>query len=146
MGHKQSGISKGLSLGVVALLALMVLWATQPLAENRDNELQNIILRQIEAFANGDQDEAWAHASEGIKRRFGSPQAFLDMVRQAYPAVHGATAIQFEERVPHKDFEVQVVKLRGPDGKRWVAYYSMVLVEGVWKIMGVRLQEAEIGV
>lgn len=35
-------------------------------------------------------------------------------------------------------FEIQAVKLRGPDGKRWQAYYRMVLIEGDWKIAGVQ--------
>jgi hypothetical protein len=146
MGRKYTGISKGGIASLGAMLALVVLWTTQPLADDKDAEIRNTILRQIEAFANNDQEEAWAHASEGIKRRFGSSQVFFDMVREAYPAVHSATAIEFDERVPHEDFEIQVVKLQGPDGKRWDAYYRMILVEDGWKIAGVRLQEADIGI
>ncbi|MBS3805324.1 MAG: DUF4864 domain-containing protein [Oleiphilaceae bacterium] len=144
MGHKNIGISKAGSL--ITTLAVVMLWTIQPLAGDKDDEIQDTILRQIEAFANGDQEEAWAYASEGVKRRFGSSQVFLDMVREAYPAVHSATAIEFDERVPHKDFEIQVVRLQDPEGQRWDAHYRMVLVEGAWKIAGVQLQEAETGI
>ncbi|KPP96777.1 DUF4864 domain-containing protein [Marinobacter sp. HL-58] len=146
MGHKYIGISRRNIVILVACLALVALWTTQPLAADKDAEIRDTILRQIEAFANDDQEEAWAHASDGIKRRFGSSQVFIDMVRQAYPAVHSATAIEFDRRVPHRDFEIQVVKLQGPEGKRWDAYYRMVQVEGAWKIAGVRLQEADMGI
>ncbi|PTB92451.1 DUF4864 domain-containing protein, partial [Marinobacter sp. Z-F4-2] len=43
-------------------------------------------------------------------------------------------------------FEIQVVRLQGPEAKRWDAYYRMVLTEGVWKVAGVRLQPAELGI
>lgn len=131
---------------LLAAMALFVLWSSQPLAGDKDEEIRDTILRQIEAFANDDQEQAWAHASEGIKRRFGSSQVFIDMVREAYPAVHSATAIEFTERVPHGSFEIQVVKLQGPEGKRWDAYYRMVMTDGAWKIAGVRLEPAELGI
>lgn len=131
-------------LVVLVLLALIV--AARPVAADKDADIRDAILMQIEAFANDDQEQAWAYASEGIKRRFGSSEVFVDMVRQAYPAVHSATAIEFTERVPHGAFEIQVVRLQGPDGKRWDAYYRMVLSEGIWKIAGVQLQPAELGI
>lgn len=146
MGHKRSNLVKGGVAGLAASLALVMIWSSQPLADNRDAEIQHTIIRQIEAFANNDQEQAWAHASDGIKRRFGSSQVFFDMVREAYPAVHSATAIEFTERVPHSTFEIQVVKLQGPEGKRWDAYYRMVMTEGAWKIAGVRLEPAELGI
>jgi len=146
MSHNRLGISKRVTAILLASMALVILWSSQPLAGDTDDEIQDTILRQIEAFANDDREQAWAHASDGIKRRFGSSQVFIDMVREAYPAVHGATAIEFSERVPHGTFEIQVVKLQGPEGKRWDAYYRMVMTEGAWKIAGVRLEPAELGI
>lgn len=144
MGH--IGIGKSSVAILFATIGLVAFWSSGPLAGDKDDEIQDTILRQIEAFANNDQEQAWAHASEGIKRRFGSSQVFFDMVREAYPAVHSATAIEFTRRVPHNDFEIQVVKLQGPEGKRWDAYYRMVQNEGAWKIAGVRLEPAETGI
>jgi len=148
MARHSNTVGKWLFPVLLAITAFAVAWSLQSVADNRDSgaEIRDTILRQIEAFANNDQEQAWAHASEGIKRRFGSSQVFFDMVREAYPAVHGATAIEFTERVPHSDFEIQVVRLKGPEGKRWDAYYRMVLTEGVWKIAGVRLHPAELGI
>lgn len=128
---------------------LAVIWASQPLAngEDKDQQIQEIILSQIEAFANNDREEAWSHASEGVKRRFGSSEVFMAMVREAYPPVHSARAIEFTQRVPHGTFEIQVVRLQGPEGKRWDAYYRMERAEeGAWKVAGVRLDEADMGI
>ncbi|MCL7942723.1 DUF4864 domain-containing protein [Marinobacter sp. ATCH36] len=146
MGHTRTSVGRKSVVILLAILAVVLLWSSHPLAGDKDEEIQDTILRQIEAFANDDEEQAWAYASEGIKRRFGSSGVFFDMVRQAYPAVHSATAIEFLERVPHSDFDIQVVKLQGPDGKRWDAYYRMVQMDGNWKIAGVRLQEADIGI
>ncbi|MBW0148110.1 DUF4864 domain-containing protein [Marinobacter arenosus] len=132
---------------IAVLLALLAAATSVSLqAEDKDAAIRNTILLQIEAFANDDDEAAWTIASDGIKRRFGSSDVFLSMVREAYPAVHRASAIEFAERVPHGPFEIQVVRLEGPEGKRWDAYYRMVLIDGEWKVAGVRVKPAELGI
>ena len=130
------------------VLAIVLVVATSSVlqAEDKDTAIRNAILSQIEAFANDDGEAAWTIASDGIKQRFGSSDAFLSMVKQAYPAVHRASAIEFAERVPHGSFEIQVVRLLGPEGKRWDAFYRMISIDGEWKIAGVRVQPAELGI
>jgi len=160
MKHQFTSAAKSVVLFVIMSLGLTLVWASQSFAsaddkkaEVRDTvqaqdtvQIQDSILRQIEAFANNDGEQAWAYASDGVKRRFGSSQVFVDMVREAYPAVHSATQIEFTESVPHGMFHIQAVKLKGPEGKSWDAYYRMVQVEDAWKIAGVRLQPAAIGI
>jgi len=154
MGQQLTCTTKSVVLFLIISLGFALVWASQSFANDNDEEagiqdtiqIQDSILRQIEAFANNDGEQAWAYASEGIKRRFGSSQVFVEMVREAYPAVHSATQIEFTESVPHGIFHIQVVKLKGPEGKSWDAYYRMVQVEDVWKIAGVRLQPADIGI
>jgi len=166
MGQQFTSTTKSIVLFLIVSLGFAFVWASQSFASDTDEEvgvqntvqiqdalqsqdaleIQDSILRQIEAFANNDGEQAWAYASEGIKRRFGSSQVFVDMVREAYPAVHSVTQIEFTESVAHGVFHIQVVKPKGPDGKSWDAYYRMVQVEDVWKIAGVRLQPADIGI
>lgn len=100
MGHQHIVSGKWLIPVLLAFIGFAVLGSPQSVASDKDAEIRDTILRQIEAFANNDEEQAWAHASEGIKRRFGSSQVFVDMVREAYPAVHNATAIEFTQRVP----------------------------------------------
>ncbi|MGO1500954.1 MAG: DUF4864 domain-containing protein [Marinobacter sp.] len=148
MGQSHISTSKGVVLLLLIILGFAIIWSSQPLASNNDREaeIRDTILRQIEAFANNDKEQAWAFASEGIKRRFGSSQVFLDMVREAYPAVHSATEIEFTESAHRGVFHIQGVKFKGPQGKLWDAYYRMVQAEGVWKIAGVSLQPADMGI
>lgn len=129
---------------MVAGLTLFV--AVSPRAGDTDDAIRDVILTQIEAFANDDEAGAWEHASTGIQRRFGSPEMFLQMVRLVYPQVHRASAIRFRERVPHGSFDIQVVRLQGPEGRLWDAYYRMVQVDSRWKVGGVRLQPADMGI
>ncbi|MGC8119637.1 DUF4864 domain-containing protein [Marinobacter sp. VGCF2001] len=148
MNHSFKNMGRWVML-LVAVGAVAV-WSSQTAADDRDRNIdtaiRNTILLQIEAFANNDGEQAWAHASEGVKQRFGSSDVFLSMVRQAYPAVHRARTIEFTERVPHGSFEIQTVKLQGPEGKRWDAYYRMVPSAEDWKIAGVRLHPADTGI
>lgn len=110
--------------------------------EDTDAAIRDTILSQIEAFANDDREAAWSFASEGIKQQSGSVDTFYDMVKLSYAPVHQASAIEFLERIPHPGFQIQVVRLQGPDGKRWIATYRMVKNGDDWKIGGVGLREA----
>jgi len=133
-------------LSLLLIAAMMTFVPASPRAGTEGSAIRETILLQIEAFANDDDEAAWRVASDGVKRRFGSSDVFLEMVKHAYPAVHRASAIEFVRRVPHGDFEIQVVRLKGPDGKLWDAYYRMVLVDDQWKIGGVQMQPADLGI
>ncbi|WP_336367833.1 DUF4864 domain-containing protein [Marinobacter sp. C2H3] len=130
------------------MLGLSLVYGYQPRADESGatEGIHEAILSQIEAFANDDRATAWSYAADGVKQRFGSPDVFVRMVALAYPAVHHATAIEFRQRVPHGSYDVQVVRLRGPDGKMWDAYYQMVNGEQGWKIAGVGLKPADPGI
>lgn len=129
-----------------ALLLVLAVPAPPAAAEDRDQAIRDTILGQILAFANDDQDTAWDYASDRIKRYFRDSDTFMAMVRERYPAVYGATNIEFSRRVPHGSFEIQVVRLKGPEGQVWDAYYRMVQNDETWKIGGVRLQPADMGI
>ncbi|MGO1463077.1 MAG: DUF4864 domain-containing protein [Marinobacter sp.] len=48
--------------------------------------------------------------------------------------------------LPHGSFQIQVVKLKGPQDECWKVYYRMVRAEDAWKIAGVRMQPGETGI
>ena len=82
------------------LVVLVIAVPGVPSAGEQDEAIEQTILRQIEAFANDDQEAAWTFASDGIKRRFGDASVFFSMVREAYPAVHRASTIEFVSWFP----------------------------------------------
>ncbi len=143
--HKRQRARVGLPV-LLVLTGLLAVISVSPLADEADDAIQDVILTQIEAFANDDELAAWEQASEGIQRRFRSPETFLRMVRLVYPPVHRATAIRFRQRVPHDHFDIQVVRLQGPEGRLWDAYYRVVPVEQGWKVGGVRLLPVDMGI
>lgn len=129
-------------LAVVALLLALALTTMPVVSDETDDAIQDIILSQIEAFANDDKDAAWDYASEGIKRQSGSVDTFYNMVKLSYRPVYEASSLEFRERIPHTGFQIQVVRLVGPEGKRWRAAYRMVKDDDQWRIGGVALREA----
>ncbi|MDI9246381.1 DUF4864 domain-containing protein [Marinobacter sp. CHS3-4] len=132
-----------LAIAFVCLsLASLVLVAPVEAGDETDDAIQDTILSQIEAFANDDKDAAWAFASDGIKRQSGSVDTFYNMVKLSYQPVYKAASIEFLERIPHSDFHIQVVRLKGPQGKRWRAIYRMERDGSEWRIGGVALKEA----
>jgi len=139
--RSESGTSLAAILFVV--FALVSLFFAAPAAgDETDDAIQNTILSQIEAFANDDREAAWGFASEGIKRQSGSIDSFYNMVRLSYEPVYKASSIEFMERVSHPGFQIQVVRLKGPEGKRWRALYRMEMDGEEWRIGGVALKKA----
>lgn len=125
-----------------AILIALALVAMPATSDETDDAIQNIILSQIEAFANDNKEAAWEYASEGIKRQSGSVDTFYNMVKLSYGPVYQAKSLEFRERIPHPGFQIQVVRLVDPDGKRWRAAYRMVKNDDQWRIGGVSLEEA----
>lgn len=131
---------------LIVLLGLLALISLPPAADETDAAIQDVILTQIEAFANDDELGAWVHASRSIQKRLRSPEMLMYVVQNGYPPVHRPASIRFGERIPHDEFEIQVVRLQGPEGGLWDAYYRMVFSDREWKVGGVTLQRAEVGI
>ena len=101
--------------------------------------IRGVIGRQIEAFGRDDAPGAFAFASPGIQRMFGTPERFLDMVRRTYPAVYRPRSVEYRELSQENDRIVQQVELTGQDGQPQVALYEMERVGDGWRIAGCTL-------
>lgn len=130
------------------LRALAFLLAAAPaaaLAEPRVNaadlsEIRAVIERQIEAFRRDDARGAFALASPGVQRAFGTPERFLDTVRSSYRAVYRPAAVSFREPVLIGEDVVQQVQLTDRSGAVWLAYYAMQRQrDGSWRTSGCHL-------
>jgi hypothetical protein len=60
MGHQNIRFGKWLIPVLLAFMGLAIFGSTQTVASDKDAEIRDTILRQIEAFANNDQEQAWA--------------------------------------------------------------------------------------
>jgi len=127
------------------LLALFLVGASAslPAAEvAREDALaiRAVISEQLDAFTHDDAPRAFSLATTGIRAQFGTPEAFINMVRAAYPAVYRPKTVQFEKPVLVEGQVVQPVKMTDAKGHMWVALYPMQRqADGGWRINGCQL-------
>ena len=99
--------------------------------------IRSMIQSQIDAFQHDDGSAAYAYASPGIKGLFPSPDIFMDMVRKLYPPVYRPQSVTFGAIAQSQSGPMQKVFLVGPDGKSYVAVYTLEQQpDGSWKISG----------
>jgi hypothetical protein len=102
--------------------------------------IRGVIESQIAAFRRDDGPGAFAFASPAIKRLFGTPENFMDMVRGGYPQVYRPSSVSFGELMRAGETLVQLVEIVGPDGLPVIAVYEMERQpDGTWQINGCSL-------
>jgi len=99
--------------------------------------IRGVIENQIAAFRRDDGPGAFAFASPTIKRMFGTPETFMEMVRTGYPQVYRPSSVSFGDLVRSEGTLLQLVDIVGPDGLPVVAVYEMQQQpDGSWQING----------
>jgi len=126
---------------------LLALFAWPALAEPSSADKQSfkaLIQDQLQAFRNDDGVAAYGYAAPGIQRIFPSPDAFMTMVRQAYPPVYRSSSVAFGEAVDGPNGPMAKAYLTAADGSNWIAVYSFEKqADGSWKISGCQLLKDE---
>lgn len=123
------------------LLSLAVSAQDSALTEQDRTQIRAIIGKQVEAFRADDEAAAFGYASPAIQRMFGTPELFMDMVRQGYQPVYRPRVFDFREIVTLDGEPAQKVHVVGPDGRPVTAYYPMLrMPDGSWRINGCFLQ------
>jgi len=104
--------------------------------------IRSIIASQIEAFRHDDGVAAYGYASPTIQGLFPTVDGFMAMVRSGYPPVYRPQSMTFGAIANTDAGLEQKVFLTGPDGRNWVAVYSLQRQpDGSWKINGCTLVE-----
>ncbi|MEL7273844.1 MAG: DUF4864 domain-containing protein [Pseudomonadota bacterium] len=108
-------------------------------------QLQMVIDNQITAFRTQKHEQAFSYAAPRLQTIFGSTERFIGMVKSGYGAIYGARNWQFGRSRQNGTSEVwQEVRLTGPQGRDWVALYTMrQMKDGTWRIAGVQIKKAE---
>ena len=118
----------------------LLLWSIAPLAQAQSTDAQGVIDAQIKAFRSGSHEQAFSHAAPTLRRMFGGTDNFIAMVKRGYMPIYGARNWRFGRTKEQGGRTFQEVLLTGPDGRSWVALYTMIQgSDGVWKIAGVRI-------
>jgi hypothetical protein len=131
-------------LALLGALLALALPAQAQVSEPDRSAIRDVIERQIEAFRRDDGAAAFGYASPSIQGMFGSPDTFMDMVRQGYRPVYRPRAVEFREIVTLQGMPTQKVHVIGPDGRPVTAFYPMSRqADGSWRIEGCYLQAPE---
>ena len=120
--------------------AVFTLLATLPLQANEAGLAQAVIGGQIDSFKAQRHGEAFSNAAPGIRLMFRNETNFIRMVKKGYMPIYGARDYRFGRTRVDGATLYQEVLLTGPNGRSWVALYTMARAkDGSWKIAGVRL-------
>ncbi len=101
--------------------------------------LRAVIAAQIDAFQADDFDTAFGYASDAIRRIFGTPERFGQMVQQGYPMVHRPADLRFLEAGRRGAAVLQRVMVADQAQRLHVLEYEMIETPEGWRINGVRL-------
>ena len=122
-----------------ALAAAAAMAGTSLPALAQDGPIEGVIQGQVDAFLAGDVEAAFGYASPGIKRMFGSPERFGQMVERGYPMVWEPSEVRYLERRDLGAGVVQRVMMHDAAGVPWVLEYQMIEGSNGWVIDGVRI-------
>jgi hypothetical protein len=122
------------------LIAALMLAAAPVAQAGEAEDIQAVIQRQLEAFQRDDWSEAFTFASPMIRGMFGTPERFGGMVRGGYPMVWRPSRVEIGPLEQTPRGPVQLMYLEDSAGVLHVAAYEMILVDGAWRINGVRIR------
>ena len=102
--------------------------------------IRSVINEQLDAFTHDDAPRAFSLATSSIRAQFGTPEAFINMVRSSYPVVYRPRTVQFDPPFLVGGEVVQPVRMTDAEGRSWVAQYPMQRqADGAWRINGCQL-------
>lgn len=98
-----------------------------------------VIGDQISAFLREDAETAFTYASPSIRRIFGTPERFGQMVRQSYPMVWRPADVRYLDLREVPGSLWQRVMITDAQGRVHLLDYQMVKPGSDWKINAVHL-------
>ena len=122
--------------GTLVLYSFFITFETAA-SELAKDKAKAVIVAQIEAMAIDDWTKAYSFASPDIRKRFGGPQRFKEMVLKGYKIVYRPRSISFQGV---ENFGVAPGFMIGTDGQAAKVVYLMIKDEREgWRIAGVQL-------
>lgn len=107
------------------------------ITENDKVAIRRVIETQIKAFQQNNAAAAFAIASEVIQTQFASPDNFMKMVKENYPAVYAPRSVMFRGFTTIDYYPAQIVILMDKLGKLVQAVYIMKQQKDYsWRIHG----------
>jgi hypothetical protein len=124
--------------------AAVVLALAGPVRAQDAPDAQSVITRQLDAFAHDDAQNAFDQAAPEIRAKFATPEAFLAMVKSAYPAVYRHRSVQFGAQARDGAALSQGVTFVDADNDVWKGVYTLTHeADGAWKITGCAILKSD---
>jgi len=106
--------------------------------------IRAVISEQLDAFARDDGPRAFSLATAGIRAQFGTPEVFMEMVKNEYPVVYRPKSVRFEPPEAVEGQVVQPVRMTDAAGRQWLAIYPMRReADGRWRTNGCLLHRLQ---
>ena len=105
--------------------------------------IHDVITQQLEAFRKEDGSTAENFAAPGIKDKFPSADGFMSMVRNAYAPLIRPKSTRFDDLSQTALGLVQMMTVVDSAGAVWTVAYTMVQVDGQWRISGCFILKAD---
>ena len=129
--------ARGGLVAVLSVLALLLPAAATASAERDARAVREVIEAQLQAFAGGDAQAAFAHASADIRAQFGDAANFMAMVQAGYPMLVKPAAWSFFVTEGSGGTLWQKLQVRDGAGTLWVATYQLQQQpDASWRING----------
>lgn len=113
-----------------------------PLAAAEADAVRQVVVTQLQAFAEDDADSAFATATPGVREAIGNPLRFLAMVRGAYPMVYRPATVTFLKPQEDSGLVLQMVQITDDNDKSWIAMFSLEQQpDSSWRISGCTVAE-----
>jgi hypothetical protein len=109
-------------------------------------KIKSVITAQLDAFKRDDARAAFSFATPAIQQKMGSPEFFLNLVRERYLPVYRSKNAEFQEPVELENQPgiIQPVVVIGPDDQPVLAVYTVEKQsDGAWLISGCLLYKLQ---
>ena len=124
------------------ILAPLGAAAQQAVPPEDARAVREVIQAQLDAFQHDDAPRAFALATPGIRRTFGSAENFLQMVRNSYAVVYRPRSVIFQAPQLLDGQVLQPVRFSDAEGRGWIAVYPMQRQpDGSWRTNGCQLEK-----
>lgn len=118
------------------IVAVIAFTAAYALRSDHEEGIRAVITAQIEAFKRDDGEAAFAIAAPAVQARFRNARSFMNMVATTYPQAYRPRSIDFLDVVEANGQFLQKAWLIDHEGNDALAIYSLVLIDGAWRISG----------
>jgi hypothetical protein len=113
-----------------------------PLDDAEADAVRQVVVAQLQAFAEDDADSAFATATPGVREAIGNPMRFLAMVRGAYPMVYRPATFAFLKPEEDEGTVLQMVTITDGEDKSWIALFALERQpDASWRISGCAVAE-----